>query len=786
MLQPLRQHRLIDCHQSPVLVSAAGFEPRIGKTTLAVAALHEIEVDSKYSRKNFVPCQSSPSCAELISAVADHIHLEKALNMHKKVAQYFMHAPPSLLVLDNLETPWEASSSRGEVEEFLCLLADIPHLGLLVLSDPQKSSGAAPFWPLSDSAALRTFIDVADDIHREDSIREILELTGNLPLAVSLIAIVASYEGCGQALSRWNSESTYMLSNGHDQRSSLDISIMLSFTSFRMTPEARELLSILSMLPDGLKQGDLVKAQLPISNILACKTTLVQTSLAFIDKDERLKVLAPIREHILRLHPPSSALKLKLRQHFHQLLELWDRFHNFPTDMVPEIVHNLGNLNSVLREALSTDSPDITCSLRSILSLSSFYRRTQSTYAPLLLDLSQIITHWQDQSIFGDYLVERFQASRHLPVTDVDTNIEMGNIFFHEKSPLEQAKWYHALGCYFYLGKRNVNSALEYYQRALSLSDSTGSPQMVVLITLCQVSVIMLDTGNPSAAQQHTNKALEYALNLGDIYGQAQSLRCQAIFATYQQAQILLKNARDVIHSCGLQGGTLDMEIRNYEAEIYLVRTEYLKSREIQVSIVSNLRPTTYQVIGANLNIAMIDTAIGVDSKLVHRHLEDLQSHIKQLPPYMEVIIGRIVDQRFADIHLQEGNHTLANVILAQTFSSSLGTDMEEALMCLERLADLSTEMNNIKTTLGWAAIFLGLALKSKDKLATAKSLCCIGQIFLARGEDETALSLFNVALEEFTFMDVHRWRADCMVRIADILECQGEAPKAFELWHQA
>jgi hypothetical protein len=52
--------------------------------------------------------------------------------MAKKIAHYFSHAPPSLLVLDNLETPWEALSSRSEVEELLSLLTEVPGLGLLV------------------------------------------------------------------------------------------------------------------------------------------------------------------------------------------------------------------------------------------------------------------------------------------------------------------------------------------------------------------------------------------------------------------------------------------------------------------------------------------------------------------------------------------------------------------------------------------------------------------------------------------------------------------------------
>jgi hypothetical protein len=64
--------------------------------------------------------------------IADYIGLEKGPNMPKWIAHYFAHAPPSLLVLDNLETCWESLISRSEVEEFLSLLTDVLHLGVMV------------------------------------------------------------------------------------------------------------------------------------------------------------------------------------------------------------------------------------------------------------------------------------------------------------------------------------------------------------------------------------------------------------------------------------------------------------------------------------------------------------------------------------------------------------------------------------------------------------------------------------------------------------------------------
>jgi tetratricopeptide (TPR) repeat protein len=111
---------------------------------------------------------------------------------------------------------------------------------------------------------------------------------------------------------------------------------------------------------------------------------------------------------------------------------------------------------------------------------------------------------------------------------------------------------------------------------------------------------------------------------------------------------------------------------------------------------------------------------------------------------------------------------------------------LDQALLSLEKLADLSTGMNDVTTTLQWTGIYLGLALKTKEAVPTMQALRCLGQIFFAQGDYETALSLFSLALDRFTIMDVHRWRADCMVRIADIWEQRGETRKSVVLWKAA
>ncbi|KAJ7257449.1 hypothetical protein C8J57DRAFT_1721217 [Mycena rebaudengoi] len=702
----------------------------MGKTSIATAALHNQLVESKYSHRYFVPCHSSPTCTELVATIAGHIGLEKGSNMAQKIAHHFAHAPPSLLILDNLETPWESLSSRSEVEEFLSLLTDVPHLGLMItLRGAERPS--------------KTFYAVADDGHDDVSVTELLELTGNLPLAVSLIASVADSEGCAKALSRWKSESTWMLSDGYDQRSSLDISIMLSYTSPRMTPGSQELLSILSMLPDGLADADL-----------------------------NLKVLVPIRKHILHVYPPAIALKLQLREHFHQILGLWNQFKNLNVaDIHPQISQNLSNFNTVLHDGLQPEGPDIIQNLTSILFLNDFCYRVQGTYSPLLLQLAGTMRDWKDNPIWGEYLIELLKSSQVLPTQDLNGDIILGTQHFKSKNTLEQARWYRALGIYFWVAKSDLVKALKSFQRAYSLAESMGYPTTIGIHALTSICNILTVTGKPLSALTHAKEAYRDAEHMGDIYAQAWSFyhqaRCYAILANYWHAQHLLQKSRDMLTTCGQQESQLAHLILNHQAEVHLVKSEYLESRKLQVTIAASRQPTSYSAIQTNLNIACIDIATSVDSKIIHKNLGVAQSHSNALYGYYGRQSSIFSDYAAAELFLRDGVLDTAPPMFEKCFASSQDFSADLGLLCLERLRDLSTGMNYIPNTLRWGGVFLSLALKCKDKRQTMQAFRCLGQIFSAQGDNETALSLFNVALHGFTLI-------------------HGEVMKAIELWKAA
>jgi hypothetical protein len=179
---------------------------------------------------------------------------------------------------------------------------------------PAKVAWTRPFLPplkpLEQDAARQTFIDIADNIHDPEDVNKVLSLTDNMPLAINLLAHLVDAEDCATVLSRWARERTSLISDGYDRRSNLDLSISLSLSSPRLNsvPQSKNLLSLLSMLPDGLSDVELVQSKLPIDNIMACKAALIRTTLAYSDEKKRLKLLVPIREYMQKTQSPLFSL----------------------------------------------------------------------------------------------------------------------------------------------------------------------------------------------------------------------------------------------------------------------------------------------------------------------------------------------------------------------------------------------------------------------------------------------------------------------------------------------
>jgi hypothetical protein len=377
----------------------------MGKTSLSRAVLHHPDIASKFEQHRlFVACDTVSTSGQLAALIAAHIGLKAGNDSTQPIIRHFMNNP-SLLILDNLETIWEPMSSRGEMEKLLGLLTDVEHLALIVSSIPALSCAPGPLmsgkqvtmrgaerpanirWtrpfleplkPLPMDAARQTFSDITDNVHDTQEIDEILALTDNMPLAINLIAYLVDYEGLSNVLTRWETDRTSILSDGYDKKSNLELSISVSLSSPRIAsaPDAQELLSLLSMLPDGLSDVELLQSKLPLASILACKSILLSTSLAYLDDQKRLRTLVPIREYVQKRHPPSRHLTQPIFRYFQDLLQLHSTYSGTlsSAQIVPRIRFNLANIQNVLSQGLQRDNPDLVDTIYSTCDLDLYSR----------------------------------------------------------------------------------------------------------------------------------------------------------------------------------------------------------------------------------------------------------------------------------------------------------------------------------------------------------------------------------------------------------------------------
>ncbi|KAJ7797818.1 P-loop containing nucleoside triphosphate hydrolase protein [Mycena leptocephala] len=407
----------------------------MGKTSLARAVLHHPETTAKYTQhRYFVACDSAANKVELAALIGAHLGLKPSKDLTQAVVRFFAKVPPSLLILDNLEAVWEPTELRGDVEELLSLLTDVKDLALIITmrgaERPAKVQWSHPFLlplqPLKHHAAQQTLIDIAEDHHNPEDIDRVLSLTDNMPLAINLIANLVAVEGCSRVLSRWEEEKTSLISDGYDKRSNLDLSISLSLSSPRIkaVPHSEELLSLLSMLPDGLSDVELSHSNLPIDNILDCKTALIRTALAYQDEKKRLKALVPIREYMKKSYQPGHDLIWPLLEYFKELLELHQESNTTQmSSSAAQILSNFASIQNILQNGLQPNHPDLKDIVLCALHLNLFSRLMGRGTISFLTQLHHVLPDPCDHQLEAALVTELFASSYLYPISNPETTV---------------------------------------------------------------------------------------------------------------------------------------------------------------------------------------------------------------------------------------------------------------------------------------------------------------------------------------------------------------------------
>ena len=402
----------------------------MGKTSVALAILHDTLIANHFrSQRFFVSCEAHIDPDAVIVALARLFGLEPSKDLLTTVVAHIANGPRMVLVLDNIETVWLAGGVPViGFEELLGTLAQIETLSLIitcrgtilpqsVLWSNVKNAALEPF---SLEAAVKTFEDRAGGRlaeAEEDIATQLLIAVDRMPLAVTLLGQLAQRgNSVSELLARWNREhSTLLQTYGAGRFNNIEVSIQLSIAMMLSTDDSQEslkLLSVCSMLPDGLRPAVFEKMRPQFKNIDRARDNLYAYALASLGVDRTLKTLSPVRHLVIERYP--AELK-----HHDSLCSIYcELADQLPTDMSEEYkglavaaAPEMGNLASLMMTLVTKPTFQILMAVIGYTSFMSWQQPNLVVASALLPYLAEqpmwkavcLQTIGKTQYSFGDY-----------------------------------------------------------------------------------------------------------------------------------------------------------------------------------------------------------------------------------------------------------------------------------------------------------------------------------------------------------------------------------------------
>ena len=312
-------HALLSPDATTALVMGEG---GIGKTTLTREAATHHDIIKRFGNRRYeAELDTVRSAVDMQAALALTLGADPGLGLSAISAR--LGAAPALLLLDNLESPWEADPEA--VEKLLQALATTPNITLMA-SIRGREAPRKPVWrhrcildPLPFEVAKQIFLDIAHTIRPDDPyLKPLLTELGGIPLAVELLARQAeAQKDLRRVWASWQQTGEAKDPRGGDHRhASLARSIEFSLASPRLKEPGQRVFRLLGALPAGLSQEDEKALSAPEG-----ARQLNAIGLAYYTRDERLDLLPPIRRHAAAYRPPEGEDAIGWAQHFLALIK---------------------------------------------------------------------------------------------------------------------------------------------------------------------------------------------------------------------------------------------------------------------------------------------------------------------------------------------------------------------------------------------------------------------------------------------------------------------------------
>lgn len=505
--------------------------PGLGKTTVAIAVGNTRQVLARFGRRRwFVPLDDIQDVAALRDRVASRLGIGLDPREPERVLLDNLDRAPGLLILDNLETPWEPELGRRDVERLLGALAGLPDLTLLVTMRGHEAP-ADLCWvqehlpPLTRRAARGLFLDEAQTIRPHDPrLREFLDALGGIPLAVRLVALRAS--GRTNLESLWQDWKTIgvalaaRLQTNLDKLSSLQISIALSLGSPRLTAAGEATFALLGQLPAGLAMAD--RAALLGSCDVDGPGELLTLGLAY-ERDDRLDLLPPIRDYARRLRRPADdTMRRWIRRYLNLALDLGEKIGTQQgRDASGRLQQESANV-----DAAFTAAPDYALLDDALAAAPGFARAGRLTRFGSVTVLERLLAACRDSDARAQ------TANLHLALGDVawsrsmrekavDAFTEGLALYETANDRLGQARCHRGLGDTL-MGKSLSVEARRHYERALTLLDPDALDYADVVARLGRLES---EVGNEALGRQHLTRARALyeatVAQTGEVFGWA-------------------------------------------------------------------------------------------------------------------------------------------------------------------------------------------------------------------------------------------------------------------------
>jgi hypothetical protein len=322
-----------------------------------------------------------------------------------------------------------------------------------------------------------------------------------------------------------------------------------------------------------------------------------------------------------------------------------------------------------------------------------------------------------------------------------------------------------------------VDKAKEFTELALSLARQTGDIELQLLSMEVEFGVAHTcdDPYWAIAVSRKARKIAQFTTN----YWEFRCTQWEAWGACHsgnlRRAVDLCAHGEEVLISDGMEGSDRYLQFLDIRGDVNFMQTNYIESRRIFKQIVDMTAPTR--------------------SPFFHGYSLTMLAHIDiitecEVPAILESI------QAAHAVYTAQGHKTVPVCLRLNAELQLYRGDIQNARsgliaclsrgpvqQCLAALGDPKNGMNGTFDTFRWAVVYLAFERKQKGLVGTLNAIRCLADIFVAFGDEETALNLFQAALEGGTKMGVHRLRAECMVGIGDIMLRRGDAMQARAMW---